>query len=221
MPAAVDGAASSWVDCVDAVHVIFLRDYSVSNAVRLEESHPAIGSATRVSDLAQADLRAFCDWESCVRTNGYAHVCYANDAGWEQCRVCDGGADCDGRPASQDDCVAGASAPGRQACHVELLEECLLQRAIRPPTDARLTQTCYLSAQACAGELPGDLSALAGQARQETRQVAVEQSEREFALTLARDASTPAVASYWQQQFSGWDGGLPVDLAADGAPEDQ
>jgi hypothetical protein len=169
-----------------------------------------------VADLAPADLRAFCDWEACLRTNGYGHACYVNDAGWEQCRVCDGSADCSGFPTSQDDCVAHS--PGLSTCHVALLEECLLQRAIRMPNDPRVTTTCSLSAQACAGEVPGDLSSQVAAARHETDQVAVEQAEREFAMGLAADAEAPGVGAFWEQQFCMWDGGVPDDLdgGADG-----
>jgi hypothetical protein len=80
------------------------------------------------------------------------------------------------------------------------------------PTDPRVTTTCALSEQACAGQLPGDLSAQAVAARHETDQVAVEQAEREFAVGLMDDAEAPGVGSSWQQQFCMWDGGIPDDL---------
>jgi hypothetical protein len=189
-----------------------MRDYAVANAERLADTRPSIDAGARVSDLAPGDLRALCDWEACLRTNGYGHVCYVNDAGWEQCRVCSGSADCSGLPVSQDDCVAHAGDPGVATCQVVLLEECLLQRAIRMPADPRVTRTCFLSGQACAGQLPGDLSVQATAARHETDQVAVEQAEREFAVAVANDADPPAVTAFWEQQFCTWDGGVPDDL---------
>ncbi len=216
-PAAA-GSPPNWVDCVSALHVTAMRDYAVANAERLAGTRPGIDAGARVADLAPADLGALCDWEACLRTNGYGHICYVADAGWEQCRVCDGSADCSGLPMSQDDCVARAQGPGVATCHVVLLEECLLQRAIRMPTDPRVTITCLQSGQACAGQLPGDLSAQATAARHETDQVAIEQAEREFAGGLATDAEAPGVASFWEQQFCMWDGGAPDDLdgGADG-----
>ncbi len=207
-----DGSLANWVDCVSALHVTVMRDYAVANAERLADTRPWVEAGARVSDLAPADLRALCDWEACLRTNGYGHVCYVNDAGWEQCRVCSGAADCSGLPMSEDDCVAHAADPGVAACHVVLLEECLLQRAIRMPTDPRVTTTCFESGQACAGQRPGDLSAQAAAARHETDQVAVEQAEREFAVAVENDADPPAVAGFWEQQFCMWDGGVPDDL---------
>jgi hypothetical protein len=212
-PVTADASASSWVDCVGALHVDVSRGYLLANAQRLSESNPSIGAMSRVADLAPSDLRAFCDWEACVRTNGYRHVCSVNDAGWESCRVCDGGADCDGLPAREDDCVAHAGDTGRASCHVFLLEECLLQRAIRAPGDPRLTEACRLSEAACAGQLPGDLSTQALAARRETDQVTVEECERELVIASALDASGGS-ASYWEQRFSAWDGGLPGDLDA-------
>ncbi len=213
-----DGSPANWVDCVSALHVTAMRAYGVANAERLADTRPWIDAGARVSDLAAVDLRAFCDWEACLRTNGYGHICYVGDAGWEQCRVCNGSADCSGLPMSQDDCAAHAQDPGAATCHVVLLEECLLQRAIRMPTDPRVTKTCALSEEACAGQLPGDLSAQAAAARHETDQVTIEQSEREFTVGLASDAEPPAVASFWEQQFCMWDGGVPDDLdgGADG-----
>jgi hypothetical protein len=103
-------------------------------------------------------------------------------------------------------------------CQVVLLEECLLQRAIRMPTDPRVTTTCALNARACSGQLPGDLAAQAATARNETDQVAIEQSEREFAVGLAADAEASGFGDFWEQQFCTWDGGVPDDLdgGADG-----
>lgn len=207
-----DGAPANWVDCVSALHVTAIRDYGVANAERVGDTHPEIEAGARVSDLASADLAALCDWEACLRTNGYGHICYVNDAGWEQCRGCDSVAECGGLPTTQADCVAHAGDPGVATCHVVLLEECLLQRAIRLPTDPRVTVACFESAQACAGQLPGDLSAQAVAARHETDQVAVEQAEREFTVALESDADPSAVAAFWEQQFCMWEGGHPEDL---------
>ncbi|MGH7271671.1 MAG: hypothetical protein ACREJ3_14665 [Polyangiaceae bacterium] len=207
-PVTTSASASSWVDCVGALHVVVSRGYLLANAKRLSESNPSVRATSRIADLAPSDVRAFCDWEACVRTNGYRHVCSVNDAGWERCRVCDGGADCDGLPVSEDDCVAHAGDTSRASCHVVLLEECLLQRAIRAPGDPRLTEACRLSEAACAGQLPGDLSAQAVAARRETDQVTAEECERELAISSPLDADV-AAASYWAQRFSAWDGGLP------------
>jgi hypothetical protein len=125
----IDASPANWVDCVAALHVVTSRGFKVANAERLGESHSSIGAASRIADLAPSDLRAFCDWEACIRTNGYGHLCGVNDAGWESCRLCNGTADCSGLPADVD----------RAQCHVALLEECLLQRAIRQPADERVT----------------------------------------------------------------------------------
>jgi hypothetical protein len=207
-----DVDSANWVDCVSALHVVAMRDYGVANAERLADTRPWIDASARVSDLAPADLAAWCDWEACLRTNGYGHVCYVNDAGWEQCRVCDASADCSGFPLSQGDCVAHAGDPGVATCHVVLLEECLLQRAIRLPNDPRVTTTCFLGGQACAGLLPGDLSSQAVAARHETDQVVVEEAEREFVIGLEADAEPAGVGAFWEQQFCMWDGGAPDDL---------
>jgi hypothetical protein len=207
-----DVDSTNWVDCVSALHVVAMRDYAVANAERLADTHPWIDARARVSDLAPADLAAWCDWEACLRTNGYGHVCSVNDGGWEQCRACDASADCSGFPTSQGDCVAQAGNAGVAACHVVLMEECLLQRAIRLPNDPRVTMTCFLSGQACTGLLPGDLSSQAVAARHETDQVAVAESEREFVMGLEADAEASGVAAFWEQQFCLWDGGAPEDL---------
>jgi hypothetical protein len=203
----LDVAPSTWIDCVGALQVVVSRGYGVSNALRFGASNPSLRTAARIVDLDAGSLRAFCDWQACVRTNGYAHVCWVNDAGWERCRVCDGGADCDGLPTSQDDCVAQAT--GRAQCHVGLLEECLLQQAIRGPNDPRVTQSCVLSGEACAGQLPGDLTTQALAAQNETSQVTIEECAKE--LDAAAQLVPDANLSYWEQQLSMWDGGLPSD----------
>jgi hypothetical protein len=199
------------------LHVVVERGYGVANAWRLVDTSPEAGPVSRIADLSAHDLRAFCDWDACIRTNGYGHICVVNDAGWEQCRACDGGADCNGAPMSQDDCVAHATDPGIAQCNVALVEECLLQRAIRLPSDSRVTQTCALSEQACAASLTGDLSPQAAAARHETDQVTIEECQRELAISaaIAPDAAT---VTYWAQQLSMWDGGLP-SAAPDAAVE--
>jgi len=217
-PSNPDAPLSNWVNCVGILHVIPIRAYGVANAERIRDLNPSIDTSARIADLAPTDLGTLCDWEACIRTNGYGHICYVNDAVWEQCRVCDGGADCSGLPMSQGDCVARAADPGVAPCHVGILEECLLQRAIRLPSDPRVTETCYVSQQACAGLLPGDLSAQAAAARHETDQVTIEECERELAITATIPGNDASVAS-WSQKFSAWDGGLPedVDATADGS----
>jgi hypothetical protein len=203
----LDVAPGTWIDCVGVLQVVVSRGYGVANAQRFGASDPSLRTTARVADLSPSDLRAFCDWQACVRTNGYAHVCWMNDAGWERCRPCDGSADCDGLPTSQDDCVAQAAAQGR--CHVGLLEECTLQQAIRGPNDPGVTQSCEQSDEACAGQLPGDLTAQALAAQNETNQVTIEECATELDAAAQRDPD--ADLSYWQQQLSMWDGGLPAD----------
>jgi hypothetical protein len=205
----LDVAPATWIDCVGVLQVVVSRGYGVSNALRFGTSNPSLRTTARIADLASSDLRAFCDWQACVRTNGYSHVCWVNDGGWERCRVCDGGTDCDGLPTSQDDCVAQAT--GRAQCHVGLLEECILQQAIRGPNDPRVTQSCELSSEACAGQLPGDLTAQALAAQNETSQVTIEECRKE--LDAAAEVAPDADLSYWEQQLSMWDGGLPSDEA--------
>ena len=113
-----DADAGAFLDCVGVLQVQRVRGTLVANARRFGEANAAWRTASRLSDLAGHELRDFCDWEACIRTNGYRHACYLNDAGWERCRVCDAGGDCDGLPMSQDDCVAHATDVGRATCHV-------------------------------------------------------------------------------------------------------
>jgi hypothetical protein len=124
---------------------------------------------------------------------------------------------------SQDECVAEASGPSRAQCHVGLLQECLLQRAIRGPSDPRTTQSCHLSEAACAGQLPGDVTTQAEAARHETDQVTIEEGNEELALAAQLEPDSSVVA-YWTGQLATWDGGLPpgdVDvLASDGGALD-
>jgi hypothetical protein len=202
-----------FLDCVaNVLHVSALRGHQVSNASRFGESNPSLRTSYRISDLSQSDLRAFCDWEACLRSDGYAHSCYINDAGWERCRVCDGGDDCDGRPMSQDDCVAHASDTGRSTCHVGLLQECLLQQALRGPADPRLTLTCAESAQACAGQLNGDLSSQALASQLESAQVEVQVVLEDYERIYARfpDSGIDTVIA---NLLAAWDGGMPTDVS--------
>ena len=207
------------LDCVGVLHVRRARGYEVANVQRFGESAPALRTGSRLADLPLGVLRSFCDWEACIRTNGYGHTCWLGDAGWELCRVCDGSADCDERPYSQDDCVTRASTANRSQCHVGLLEECLIQQALRGPADPRVTQACQLSAEACAGQLPGDLTAQAIAAQHETDQVTVQRCSEELdqAARLQPDSS---LVAEWRQTLATWDGGLPQgDLDAT-APSD-
>jgi hypothetical protein len=206
-----------YVDCVGVLGTRRMRGFEVANAKRFGEDNPALRTSYRLGQLPASDLATFCDWQACIATNGYSHVCGLNDAGWERCHVCDGSADCGGAPLNQADCVAHTTDPDRAGCHVGLLQECLLQRAIRGPADPRVTQTCAWSDQACAGQLAGDLSSQALAAQSETQQVIIEIADDELARSaqLTPDA---AIVTYWQQQLSLWDGGLPegdVDTGAD------
>lgn len=158
------------------LHVNRNRGTQFSNARRFGEWEDGGQRTTsRLADLPPSDLADFCDWEACVRTNGYNHICWWSDAGHERCRVCHGSADCNGFPVSQADCIAHARDPRRARCHVGLLEECEIQEALLGPGNTAATHTCALSDQACAGSLEGDLSSQALVAQQETRQVTVEE----------------------------------------------
>jgi hypothetical protein len=201
-----DAGADSWIDCVGILHVIELRGVQVANAQRFGEDAAALRTTARLADLSPSDLRAFCDWEACIRTNGYAHACALNDAGWESCHVCSGPADCDGRPMNEGECVAHATDPGRAECHVGLLQECLLQQALRGPGYSCATRTCRLSEQACAGQPSGDPSAQALAAQRETDQVTIEEFKDEIALEAKIDPDSGYV-TYWERQLSLWDGG--------------
>ena len=195
----------------------------MANAARFGASNPALRTTSRIADLAPNDLAAFCDWEACVRTNGYGHACWVNDAGWERCKVCDGSADCAGRPLNQADCLAHANDSGRAQCHVGLLQECLLEQALRGPADPRVTKTCQLSDEACAGGLPGDLSAQALAAQHETDQTTVQTCEEEVAIAAQLEPGS-TIVGWWQKNLSSWEGGLPSDIvdasAADGNEAD-
>jgi hypothetical protein len=204
-----DPPEASVFDCVDILHVPQLRGHHVANVQRFGESTPSLRQTARVADLAPAELSDFCDWEACIRADGYGHTCWVADAGWERCRVCDGGDDCAGFPVDHADCVAHARDPGRAPCHVGLLEECLIQRALRGAADPRTTQTCELSAQACAGSLPGDRTADALAAQHETDQVTVEVASDELDLASRLQPDSSFVAS-WRSTLAAWDGGLPV-----------
>lgn len=202
---ATDGGADAWVDCVGALHVVELRGVGVSNAARVG-AHD--GASLSIGELPANELRAFCDWEACIRANGYGHICALNDAGWESCRVCKSADDCDGAPMSQDECVAHAADVGRATCQVDLLEECLLQHAIRGPADRRPTQACERSARACAGNREGDRLTQASEARIETGQIAVEAFAADIAIELARNPTSAELARA-QATLDAWDGGRP------------
>ena len=212
-------APPTWVNCVGTLHVAGWRGHDVANAWRYGEANPPLRTSARVADLSPADLATFCDWEACVQANGYNHTCWVDDAGWERCRMCDGSADCGERFTSQAGCIARATQAGRATCHVGLLQECALQRALRGPADTRVTQTCWLSQQACAGALPGDLSAQALSAQHETDQVTVEERDNELRAyqTLWPDSG---VWDAWQaERPTVWDGGAPTNVDPfDGAP---
>jgi hypothetical protein len=196
---------------VAVIHVATWRGHAIANAQRFGESTPSIRTSARIADLSPADLGAFCDWEACVSENGYGHTCWVNDAGWERCRVCQDEPDCNGNPISRDSCIAHAGDPGRATCHVGLLQECALQRSLRGLADTRTTHTCALSAQACAGAAPGDLSEAALAAQHETDQVTVEEYGLEVAVQQ-RLLPDSGIEQWWQMTLATqWDGGLPQD----------
>ena len=219
VPGIGDSATSSGLtrfDCVGILHVRRSRGHEFANVHRLGQDHPAFRETLRIGELAPEDLEAFCDWEACVRTNGYAHVCAINDAGWERCRVCDGGDDCGDLPFDRAACVARAHDLSRSACHVGLMQECLIQRGLRGFADRRVTQTCQWSTASCAGELPGDLRDKALFAQNETNQVTVEYYETEVDLAAALEPDSPYV-DMWRQTLRQWEGGRPTDVS-DAAP---
>lgn len=203
----------AWTDCISVLHVADIRGCLVANVQRFGETNSALRTTSRISDLASGDLQAFCDWEACLRTNGYDHTCWVNDAGWERCRVCDGAADCNGDPMTQSVCVAHAAGPVRSSCHVGLLQECLIQRSLRGPADPRVTQSCQRSEQACAGQLPGDVSSQALAAQHETDQVTVQLCKGEVASAARLVTDADVIGQWgvmrWEQTLSAWDGGLP------------
>jgi|GEM_PF-1354503 len=204
---------AGFTDCISILRIAGERGLDVSNVHRFGADDPTVRYSARVSDLPPDTLKSYCDWEACLRTNGYAHACWVDDAGLEQCRVCDGGAGdtCDGFPMGQASCVTQAA--GRATCHVGLLQDCLIQRAIRGFPDSRVTETCRLSAQACAGQLPGDLTEQAQAAAHETDQVTIERVLCDVSAKAALYPDTSAdYKSSWQQEIlNGWDGGLPAD----------
>ncbi len=217
-PKAISNTGVSSIDCVDLLHVRRIRGFEVANAQRVGGNNLGVRES-RISALAPSDLRAVCDWEACMKVNGYGHACWVDDGGVERCRVCDGGADCSGLPVSQDDCVAHAAEPPRATCHVGLMQECLLQRGLRGPADLRVTQACKWSQQACDGTLVGDLTDKNAAARFETDQVTIETcciTELNQAIRLQPDSQ---VIPYVQKACAEWDGGLPPDYDA-GTPID-
>jgi len=213
-------APAGFADCISILQIARERGLNVSNVHRfgVDENlvvDPFVRYSARISDLPPDTLKGFCDWEACLQTNGYAHANWVDDAGIERWRVCDidAGDTCDGFPMDQAACVAQATLPGRASCHVGLLQDCLIQRAIRGFPDSRVTETCRLSAQACAGQLPGDLTEQAQAAAHETDQVTIERVLCDVAAGAALYPDTSAeYKSGWQQRIlSGWDGGLPAD----------
>lgn len=213
----VDAADDAMLDCVGVLLVPQLRGGSFfANTRRYGKDSPALRETTRLADLSDSDLRAFCDWEACVRTNGYNHACWLNDAGIEKCRVCEEAGDCGGFPRSREDCVAHARDPKRAACHVGLLQECLIQRGVRGFGDPRVTRTCWASREACRGQLDGSLVDEARAAQNETDQVSVEALVREvdLAAELEPDAAGPnGNIGFWRKELSGWQGGLPTEVS--------
>ena len=219
----VEPAPEGFTDCVNALQIVRRRGLDISNVHRFGVADdlsvdPFVRYSARISDLPPDTLKGFCDWEACLRTNGYAHSCWVDDAGVERFRVCDAdaGDTCDGFPLSQAQCVAQATMPGRASCHVGLLQDCLIQRAIRGFPDSRVTQTCQLSEQACAGQLPGDLTEQAHAAKLETDQVAMELALCSVETRAAASQSQyPDAAAefraYWVKTLSPWEGGLPAD----------
>lgn len=177
---------------------------------------PGLRASARLSDLSAADRAGFCDWEACLKANGYAHACTVAEAGVEPCRVCtDAGDTCDGFPRSQAECVAGIVSAGRATCHLGLLEDCLIQRAIRGFGDARRTISCQLSDDACAGVLPGDRATDFAFADHETSQVTVERLIVELDMTRTVVRKEDLYFHGWEARLAAWDGGLPADTLVD------
>ncbi|MCL2726289.1 MAG: hypothetical protein FWD69_17850 [Polyangiaceae bacterium] len=208
----VEPAPEGYTDCVAALQIGRRRGLGISNVHRFGAEDPTVRYSARISDLTPDTLKGYCDWEACLWTNGYAHANWVDDAGIERWRVCDAdaGDTCDGFPMDQAACVAQATMPGRASCHVGLLQDCLIQRAIRGFADARVTEACRLSAQACTEQLPGDLTEKAQAAKQETDQVAIERALCELQNYTPWYPSDP-VKPHWLEVLSGWKGGLPAD----------
>ena len=111
---------------------------------------------------------------------------------------------------SEDDCVAHATDTGRATCHVGLLQECLIQRALRGPADPRVTISCALAMQSCAGVIPGDLSAQALAAQNETNQVTIKVMWRFLNILAQTEPDAEAYTiSHYGQVLASWEGGLP------------
>src|SRR5262249_9001588 len=64
---------SGSIDCVGVLHVPVLRGYAFANVQRLGDAASSLRTTARIQDLDPQDLRSLCDWESCVRSNGYGH----------------------------------------------------------------------------------------------------------------------------------------------------
>lgn len=206
--ASADGGAP--FDCVGVLRTVVTRGGNFANVHRLGRDHPAFRETLRVGELGPSELVDLCDWEACVRTNGYAHTCFINDAGVERCRVCDGGVDCANGLSSRDECVASAKLFGRRDCHVGLMQECLIQRGLRGYPDARLTNTCYWAEESCRGQLPGDLREQALYAQHETDQVTVEVFKA-AARPFADGGPTP-----FMKKLDLWEGGVPSEVSEGG-----
>jgi hypothetical protein len=221
-PAVADASptdATGPLDCVDVLRVPTIRGYLFANVRRFGKNNPHLREEARLADLSGDDRSTFCDWEACVRTNGYNHFCAPNDAGVERCRVCDGGTDCQPFPVNRDDCAAHANDPGRGTCLVGLVQECLIQQGLRGFGDSRLTRTCWLSRQACDGRLAGDLSQRARAAQVETDQVTIQEWNREVELAAKLEPDASEVED-WRKRLSAWEGGLPTDVDDAGDPVD-
>jgi hypothetical protein len=211
----VGDASDGVLDCVGVLLVPRLRGNTFANVRRYGKENVALRESTRLAELSEQDLRAFCDWEACVRTNGYNHACILTDGGVERCRVCSDAGDCGGFPRSREECVARARAPGRGTCHVGLLEECLIQRGVRGFGDSRVTRTCWMSREACGGRKPESLVDEARAAQKETDQVTVAAISREvdLAAELEPDSADGGVVELWRKTLSEWQGGLPTEVS--------
>ena len=212
----VEDASNAVLDCVGVLQVPQLRGTYFANVRRYGKDSAALRESARLADLPEAELNEFCDWEACVRANGYNHACGLNDAGVEKCRVCEDGGDCSGFPRSREDCGAHARDVGRGTCHVGLLQECLIQRGVRGFGDPHVTRTCWASRAACGGRLPGSLVEEARAAQHETDQVIVAAMGREvdLAAELEPDAAGPdGVIGWRRKRLAEWPGGLPSEVS--------
>lgn len=219
----------AWLNpCVEKLQIRVWRGVKASNVHRFRPEDPHVRFEARLGELGDRDLADYCDWEACLAADGYNHECFADDGGAgqrpiERCRVCTPDQPCGGS-TSRTACVAAAKEPGRDTCHIGLLQDCLIQRAIRGFSDPRVSETCERSARACAGDMPGDLATDGQFAAHETEQIAVERAIVEVRFSAARrdagadagDAGNAPVTEI-EEKLATWTGGFARDAFDGGA----